>query len=363
MAVNNMDEINKRLEELERARMKPPKATEAELREDEETYQPQPPLRSGGGGGMNMPSLGGGGVGKIFVVSLVVSLVVVFVLMMMMNVGKFVTKPEFDKNWGGMVASIDQAKATITQSRDTLDRAVANIPTTINTAMGATTNQLNQQITNVSNQVNNINSTLQGYTSKISDLTSKVDTANSNVNAANQKIADIKTSTDKSSVSIETLNTKVVALEARIKAFETPTPSTSGGSSVSIPGVTISVSVTDEGTLQASDNSTLGEIKLTLTNSGTKDIEDITVSLFVYFDDCGYSNQTITSASYGSWSIRERQVDEIELRGRLTSLNAGYSRRIYIDIKSYSNSYQLGNRITYMDTSTSDLEIIDWNYN
>lgn len=241
-----------------------------------------------------------------------------------------VTKEDIDAKYATVAGQISQS----------LDSIPSVITAQVNTVVGS----INTQVNNVANAVSTQTARIDGVVSSISSLTTKVDELNPKIIA---------------------LQSQLASAEARIKVLETSPPSSSPSSSGggdSIPNVSIDVKVTDEGTLQTSDNSTSSEIKLTFANNGIRDVEDVVVYLYAIFDDCQLSNQTIVSASYGSWTIRERQRDEIQIKGRIPRLSDGETRRIYIVLKSYANDYWVGNRVTYLDVSDRDLDIVDWNY-
>lgn len=239
-------------------------------------------------------------------------------------------KGDFDAKVTALTAEITKAQAVATQATN---------------AAGQAANAANQA-------ASTIQSSLSGVVK--SDQLASV---NNNVSALNSQLAAKATQVDVTSLKalVTDLQTRLLAAEAKL----TPSTTSTGGSS-SIPGVTIVVDVKDEGTLQ-SDNSTRGEIKVTFTNSGTKDIEDLVVSLLAYTDDCSLANQTLTTSGYGAWSVRTRQIDEIEIRGRLAKLESGEIRKIYLYIKSFANDYKLGNT-TYLDTSSSEIDVISWDY-
>ncbi len=289
----------------------------------------------------------------IIIVSAILGAVLSFMLINVYFMPKLVQKANYDTDITNIVGDIGKMQTAITGKADS--------------SIMANFNSLNTQVAQLNDKVDVINQTVttipNGYASKtelsnaqasISDIKATITSIQTTINSMSPSVvADLQ-------AKLTALDVRVTTAEATIKTLQTSTPSSSSGTPV-IPNVTMTVSVPDEGTLQTSDNSTIGQLKITLVNSGTKDISDITLSLLVYFDDSANSNQSIVTSSYGTWSIRNRQVDEIELRGRLSTLNAGQTRRIYIDIKSYATNYQFGNRVTYLNTD-NDITVMDWNY-
>lgn len=260
----------------------------------------------------------------------------VFVSMMWVNNAGFASGDDFNE----LKDSIDKSQSSITAS-------INNIPNLVTT-------QVNTVLGNVNNQVNNVQNTVNSLKTQVSNQNSKIDNAVKGIASLNSKVDSLtKANTAQ--------NTKITALEAKVKALEATDGSSSGSTVKStIPNVTISAKVTEEGVL-TSGNLTAGEIKLTLVNSGKRDIEDVVLYVYVYFDNCSYTTQKITSSSYGSWSIRERERDYVELKGRLSRLVEGESRRIYIGLTSKASRYYEG-EVTYLDVSSSDVEVVDWNY-
>ncbi len=280
-----------------------------------------------GGRRRSRKSAGGGGI-IVYVAMIVLTLLGVFY-----SSSNSISKDDFVKSMASMDTKVNGVLDTATKQGASMTTAINNLPSTI-------TNQVTTAVNNAMGQV----------TSRLSAIEGKANTIDSNLVKG---LADANTK-------IDALKTQLTADEARIKAMEDKlAPSTTDGSVTTIPNMTISASVLDEGTIQVSDNSTIGEIKISLVNSGTADIVDISLSTYIYFDNCGYSDQSITSASYGSWSIRNRATDEIEIRGKISRVEAGKSRKIYLDLRSKAYSYQAGNATT-LDTSTSDIDIIDW---
>jgi len=217
------------------------------------------------------------------------------------------------------------------------------------------TDTISARIDSIVNKVGEVTSNIGNLASK-SSVESGINGVKTEVNTAKTSIVKLEEKIATQTTTIDTLTTKVAALEAKAV---TPPPNTGS----SIPGVTITTTITDEGALVTSDNSTHGEVKFVISNTSTRDIEDIVISLTVWIDDCGYANLTTMSASgYGTWSIRNSQTDEIELRGRLASLEAGETRKIYFTIKSFAINYQVGGRTTTLDTDNEGIEIISWDY-
>jgi hypothetical protein len=339
----------------------PQSATEEEL-EEEARRSRRIPL-STGSSGYRRPNNGGSS--NPFNMQFIMIMAVVALAISYLMIGFIgVSKNDFTTNFQSVATSISGVQASVKADSD----KIGAIQSTVN---GHTT-----QITTISTKADNAVNTANNAASKsdINGLQTKIDNMQASVTASNTKVTDTANSLNIKmdglaknesdlSIKITTLQTDLAAAIARIAKLETvpttPTPTTPA--KVVIPNTSIAVSVTDEGTLQ-SDNSTVGELKLTLSNEGTKDIVDVVLDLFVYFDDGGNSAQSIVSSTYGTWSIRERNSEEIQLRGRLSRLTAGQTKRIYINIKSYANQYELGNRTTYMEASASDIDIIDWNY-
>ncbi len=324
---------------------RPPQRVTAE--EEEEYTPPSSGHGNRGGNKMNWKSL---------ILPVIVSIVVV-VVMSMMGFSNWATKDTLKLNFDNLQtaivkiqtdtdANVNSIKQTVTGVQNTINTLLSSITTQVQNQITQATTLLTAQITSIQSQVNNMASTVKSA----SDKADQSATAISNLSA---KVESYRTQQAIDEAKIVDFDTRLKATEAKLVPTTTPT-----GTSTSIPGVTITVDVKEEGTLQ-SDNSTLAEIKVIINNTSAVNIEDLVLSIFVYIDQCGYANQTLTVSGYGSWSIRNRSTDEIEIRGRLTTLSSGDKRNIYLDIKSFAIDYQHGN-VTYIDTSSKDLEIISW---
>jgi chaperonin cofactor prefoldin len=281
----------------------------------------------------------------------VIVLGIIFGVSYLVNMMFGVQKSGWDAKVAGINSTISTMQAEVKSAKDSIATAVNNMPSTIETKVTSALSSYSQRITTLENNVqsakgqaesvaNRLNQEIPPLKEATNDLTS---TVNKNKEAVDAKIT--------------ALETQIVSLNNRIAALETP--ATSGGDT-SIPNFSIEVKVTDDGTIRPSDNATLGEIKLVLTNSGTKDITDLTLYLTVLFDNAAGANQEIVSASYGTWSFREKFRDEVQLKGRMTKIAKGETRRIYIVLSSLANDYQHG-RTTFIETSNQDVDIIDWN--
>lgn len=293
--------------------------------EEEDFGAPLPPPSpvKAKGRGMDLS----GGTGRIVLLSALVT-IVLLVLMSVSGGVVFVTKKDFTANMAGLLATMEQAKADLTKSQSAVTSAIQSVPATVANQVSASIAQATSQW---NSQLSTVNASVQNNTAALNSAKAEIATLKEKVSALEIQVADLK---------------------AKLAA-----PSSSGGGGTTIPGVTISATVTEEGVLQA-DGTTVGEIKLALANAGTTDIVDVVLSIYVYFDGCADANQIISAASYGSWSIRESSRSEIQLKGRLARLTVGQSRRVYIDIVSVG----VDNKVTYLDTSTSDVEVVDWNY-
>jgi HAMP domain-containing protein len=280
--------------------------------------------------------------------------------------------------WTGSLITPLANKADVTTSIEAMDKQIASLQSGLSSvqSLGTSVNSLNAQIAQIlsriesvqlslsgyakSDQISRIDSTANSANAKADATSAKIDALTAKVNAPDplaQKLVDDEARISSLFAQQVTDNATIASLITRIQALETLPINTSGGGVSAIPNVNMSVTVVDEGSLQT-DSSTLGEIKLTMVNSGTRDITDIVVRMYVYFDNNGSANQTV-SATYGTWTPRIRQIPEIEIRGRLARLNAGETKRVYIDIKSWAS---IVGDVTILDTSASDLEVVDWNY-
>lgn len=277
--------------------------------------------------------------GKQIIVSGIVALAVLFGLGNLGG-GSFVTKQAFETNIKNITSTLTTATADITKQQADAKKIIDGIPAQVSDASAKASAQLATQVNGYSSQISTASTNAQNAVSKVDGLTAKVDSLTT-------QLAELK-------------NTNA-AYEARIKALETP--STSGTTSVgSLPaGMSINAQVIDEGTLvnAPTDNRTQGEIKVTMVNNGTKDLEDVVISLYVYVDNASSAPITLTASGYGTWNIRTRQSDEIEIRGRLTRLIKGETRKIYLSV--FSQAIVPG-EATYIDVSNSDVELISWDY-
>ncbi len=325
---------------------------------------PTPPRNVGGGISV------GGGTGKSVLISVVVTAVIILIMTLMGGVG-FVTKSDFDKNMGDMTTTLAALRKDITNSLSEMTATVKAVPTSVTNQVNAATSQYGSQINNINQGLVDVKRDLGTYaktdslTQINSTMTSLKSTVDSLVNTVNTFKASHSSEMVALNISVTDIKAQLVALDTRLKALEIPSGGGGGGSGkVVIPSVVITAGVTDEGTLQTTDNSTIGEVKLSLANNGTRDIVDVVLDVYVYFDSNSGTTQVVTSVSYGSWSIRERSSDEIQLRGRLTRLYAGQTRRIYIDIQSWGIPIGINGarNTTYLSVSANDVEVSDWNY-
>lgn len=281
--------------------------------------------------------------------------VCVVALFMWVN-NSMVSKKDFSTNVDNILADMGTMQTSLNTFQDSV-KTIGNLNTQVS--------QVADKVNTLTNEIASVKSGLDKYakTDSLSQTNTNLTNIQNNLNTLQSQVNNLKqVDTSSLSASIETLKTQVTTLETKVNELSiSGSGSSSGDTSVSIPNFSVDVRVVDEGTLQSSDNSTIGQIKITLTNSGSRDIEDLVVYLFVCFDDCYLANQSV-SAREGTWSVRERQRDEIQLKGRISRINDGETHRIYLDIKSFANDYWEGGRVTYLDVSTSDLEIVDWNY-
>lgn len=272
----------------------------------------------------------------------IVSAIVTIVILMLMSFAggaMFVTKSDFTSNWETMTVALEEAQKDLETAKTSVDTAVQGIPAVltsqINTAVTQSTSQWSSQLAYVQDGIQQLNTAYNNNANSIATLQGK----------------------------ITTLEGKITTLETQIEELEEDyiAPSEAEGGD-EIPGVDIDVKITDEGTFYstygASSNITISEFKLTLDNTGVHDIEDVVLYVYLWFDNCSTANQGIISSSYGSWSVRERQRDEVQIKGRLSRLIAGESRRVYIVMASAGTN----NDVTYMDVSSNDVDVVDWNY-
>lgn len=287
----------------------------------------------------------------------ILSILLVMIYLNQFVIPKLLTKADFETNFNGLVTRIDEAQASVAS----MQGVVGGI-----NAVNEQVNQLSGQVSSLSQSVSTMQSNLGNYapagsiqqaSADVASIRGSVDSMQSDVNSAKQTVSALSTS-------VETLKAQVATIEGKIASGSPSGGSGSSSSSASIPDVDVDVSVIDEGMIQASDNSTIGEIKIVLTNRGSQDVTDVVMRLYIWFDGCEAGTQEVNSSTYGSWSMRTRQVDEVELRGRLSRLTAGESRRIYLDIKSWGQLRDTSGRrySTYLDTDEGDVEMIDWNY-
>jgi hypothetical protein len=281
---------------------------------------------------------------------------VVLAFMVSMAVVNFngVTKEVFDTNLTNIAETIETIKADVVSAKDVASKAGAGVSEKITADVAGATKGLADRVGAVEQQANTAVDKADSANTRVGTAESNISDLKSDYSAVTAELASIKDSLKAVELKASGLTTRIEALE------ETPSEPSGGGGGETIPNVDITAKVTDEGILNTSDNSTTGTIKLTLTNNGTKDIEDIVLYVYIFLDDCYLTNQTI-SASYGSWSVRERQREEIQIKGRISRLSEGENRRIYIDVTSFANDYWFG-RTTYLDTSSNDVEVVDWNY-
>ena len=311
--------------------------------EDEFEEQPSltPPVRVPKGGKVDLGSMKG-----TILVSAVVTIVILTFMTIAGGVG-LVTKKDFTANIQEFVTTVETAKSELEVAKTDAENAIKGIPAIVSS----------QVVTQVAGQLNTLSTTVGAASGKVDTMTTTVQNLNTTVTQANARIATL-------TEEIASLKANDTDYEHRLLELESPTndSSSTGGDGSDIPNVAIDVKVTDEGTFHAiygeSFNITESEFKMTFVNNGLKDIEDIVLYVYIIFDNSEGATQGIISSSYGSWSIRERQREEVQLKGRLSRLEAGESRRIYITMVSSGND----NGTTYIDVGDSDVEIIDWNY-
>ncbi len=321
--------------------------------EEEDYYIPRQRNKSGGMDGI-----------KAILVNGIMALVLIFAMnsIIMPTVGKKVYQADITRLETDMVAMRNtegELSKRIAVLETNQDVAIADI-----TAKAKETETvLTGKVTELSNGVNNrlnsfvtndsLNNQISSVKSNVSALDGRVSAAVSDEANLTKQVGELITKNTELEASNKTLSDRITVLEGKL----TSSTSTSGGEEV-ISGLTIKAEVKDEGTLQ-SNNSTLGEIKLTLSNNSGRDIEDLIVSDFVYFDTPTIANQSISVSGYGTWTIRTRTTDEMEIRGRLAKLANGEIRKVYIYVTSWG--YIVG-ETTYLDTSSKDMTVVSWDY-
>lgn len=259
----------------------------------------------------------------------------------------------------GITENIEGLQKKVDDSINTIPQKVTD---QVNQSLNVVSNQANDAVNKVNgiqNTVNSITGNVQGQDGKISEMASKV-------NGFSSSLQELTNSDSQLSNSLNDLKTRLASAEATIKELTTqPTQTPSSGTNLStIPNVTIDVNVIDEGILYTA-NATRSEVKITMVNKGTKDVDDIMLELSLFIEDAADESPQFprtVSSNYGSWSVRSSDRYEMILRGRNMRLNSGETRRIYVDLKTWGTLSNLnGDRLTTY-TEFDGLEVMDWNY-
>lgn len=187
---------------------KPPVVTQ------EDELPLEPPLRTPGKGhGFSF----GGEIGKIIMISFIVTFVVLMGMSMVLKGGFFVNKADFTKNIADMVTATDQAKADLAKAKSDVTTAVQTIPNTVtaqvNTSVAQSTAQWNSQLSTMSDKVTSVVNTNQTNVNNISTLTVDVSTLK-------PKVTVLETQSLTTSANITSLASRISDLEAKVKTLE-----------------------------------------------------------------------------------------------------------------------------------------------
>ena len=185
----------------ELAEMKPPKATEKEIEEDE--YLNQPALRIPKKVGTSRFNVSGGIIQTILV-SVIVAFIFVFMIQPMAGGGSLVTKTDFETNLANMNATLNQIVSDVAAKQGENNKLVQNIPNQVSAAIGTQNAQISQQLTNLSTKVETFNTNIQNNTNKISEQTTLITALTTRVTELEvKKEEEVKEATTKDPDSIK----------------------------------------------------------------------------------------------------------------------------------------------------------------
>ncbi len=326
------EELNEDLEEelARKANIKPPRATKQEILEDEEDDLP-----------MRQPSNKyPTGFGSSTLKNVLLNVAVTLAIIMAMGFfggGTFVTKKDFTTNMTNISSTITQMTSDIAAKQNEVNTTLATIPDKINKAVadaiGNANSQTSQQISNLSNQVNNFNSSIQNNTDKVNSLSSKVDTNNTNFN---QQVSDLTTKLASATQMIDSLNNKMSDMQDTMNDYDDRISKIEDNQIViptSTPdSITASVKTISNSLVASSNTSMTGSIRVELTNTTNQKINDVVLDVMIQTDIiAGYSSSSLSGAStiWQGQGIPWNMMDFMNTQWGL-NLNAGETKVIYL---------------------------------
>jgi hypothetical protein len=297
----------------------------------------EPPINSSGGG-FRIPSGKGGGMNSLLTmwgVPIIVA-IAVFFIMGMMGIGSFVTKSDFTSNIGKVSTDMGTLKSDVANRQGEVQKVIDAMPTTIQKAVDASIKTVKDTADASAKVAATAQSTADTAQKKANDTDTKFtnyyNKADIDSKLTNQANYYSKVEVD---ARIATLTTDVATLKTQVSALQTPSSTTSGSNTDGLK-----ITVKDLGTeLLAgafgfnSDQS----IKLTIQNSGTKDISDLRFYVHLTPQDytLSYSsidttNGTISLGGDLAFTLSSYSSDDYMFKSGRVSIGAGKTKNYYL---------------------------------
>ncbi len=343
----------------------PQRASPEELEEEMGRKPPSPPFITGQ---KRMRGVGGFSSSGImpFIATAIVVLLITYVFIVPQVA---VTKSDFTTNLSGVATNIKTLQDSDKIMGPKIDAATNNIATFANSinAQKVQLDALVAQITDLKNQIAATNNNINNLQTSINNNF----VAKSGLDAAIRgavNTADLQKSIDADKATLTALNTQLAntnksiadlktALEARLVALETKTTSSTGISQTNLP-FTCVISLIDEDNNTGSDNKSSSSIKVTLTNTTTKAIEDIGIEFIVMVDATDDIIAQPIMESLSGWRISEWHSNYFVLKGtRISLIASGQYKKIINTTMQFSGTADVSSEI-----DKSSIEITNWDY-
>ena len=209
------------------------------------------------------------------------------------------------------------------------NQAIIDATNRSNDAVTKATDAQNR-VANVENRLNTLPST--NNTAEIQNLQNELNTLKGNT-VSKADYEALKNST----ISKTDYDNKIAELTAKIVALTTTTSSSSSGTSTTSSADGLSVTVKDMGTEILAEEFGFNSdqsIKLTIKNSGSKDISDLRIYLYMQVEDyslpLSYIDGSMSLGGDMSFSLTSSSSDEFTFRSNRISINAGKTKNYYL---------------------------------
>lgn len=293
-------------------------------------------LRPSGGRSFN-----GGGVYKPAIIVGLVVLAITYVLIGAIGV----SKDDFTRNIGDVLATMETVKEEIATSKTALDNAVAGLSNTVTTQVNTALDQVNSRL-----------NTIETNTNSAKDLAT---TTNAQIGTISGDIEALKASLANVSAKITGLNAEMSAAEGRLGVLERQLADDDDDTDIGIP-FDYSVSLRDDGFPTGADNKTTLSVRVILENKTSKDIEDVSMEFEaeVYGDNEDIHVGFRPRVSLTGWRVKEWGVDYVILKGTGIDIehNDKYSKVLNIELQF------TGDTSGVAEIDEDYIEITNWSY-